>query len=84
MLSGFGFLHRNDVFFGELATSQYWLSSSPSMSISLAGLVNAGTPAWNGNSAIGEAFHPYAHKRGNAATPTRQTDLLCGAHLYMS
>jgi hypothetical protein len=82
LLSALGFVHSHDVVFGDLGSRHCWLSSSPSLSLSLVGFVNAGFRRYDGGGGLyegdyagGEPFHPLSLVRGPRCVPTAQMDL---------
>lgn len=92
LASALEFVHTQDIILGDLSTSHCWLSSSPALSLSLVGFLDAsfrdrssGLP-YLGGTGSSEPFHPLnARQPGSrrAAEPSVATDLfLWGCVVY--
>lgn len=92
LASAMEFIHAQDIILGDLSTAHCWLSSSPELSLSLVGFLDAsfrdrssGLPYLGGTSR-GEPFHPLNTRQPGsrrAPEPSVQTDLhLWGCVVY--
>lgn len=92
LASALEFVHAQDIILGDLSTGHCWLSSSPALSLSLVGFLDAsfrdrssGLP-YLGGTGSGEPFHPLNAKQPGsrrAPEPSVATDLfLWGCVVY--
>lgn len=92
LVSALEFVHAQDIILGDLDTAHCWLSSSPTLSLSLVGFLDSSF--WDkssgilylGDSTSSEPFHPLNNRQPGARRapePSMQTDLfLWGCVVY--